>query len=354
VKIGGRDDGGVDILSTNKDSIDVAIQCKRRKLSVGPWAIREVAGAVAGGRHARRRPVLMTNAPVTPRRRKTAEEAGVRVIARKELVHAIWQLKNKAHTDIILDCFGEAAGDYARPAMPSKLLPETMVTLGIASCGIATVLVVVLHAVLAAPRPAAASPTVHVTATAPAAHLSDSASQPRPAEVVREYYAAISRHDWPSVWRLGGRNLGRGSYATYSGMAAGYKGTIRDTLTTLHTSGNTVSGRFLAYQTGGVTVPYRFTFMVHNGVIISGKAEYDTLWRFRPTLYLAQQKAPALTRSKSSAGRQTGFISFLASSRPADDLNEPKGRACAGPNVICRQILDNDDVSTARLGVSLR
>jgi hypothetical protein len=273
VKIGGPNDGGVDILATDRDGIDVAIQCKRRKRSVGPWAVREVAGAVAGGRHAHRHPVLMTNALVTPRGRKAAEEAGVRLIARQELVHAIWQLKTKTHPETILDCSGDATPDSVGPDTPSKVLPETMVTLGIAACGTVTVLVVVLHAVLVPPRPAAAAPAVRVTETAPAAHLSNSASQPGPAEVVREYYAAISRHDWPSVWRLGGRNLGRGPYATYRGMVAGYADTIRDTLTAVHTSRHTVSGQFLAYQAGGVIVPYRFTFVVRNGVIISGHAK---------------------------------------------------------------------------------
>lgn len=90
---------------------------------------------------------------------------------------------------------------------------------------------------------------------------------------MREYYAAISRHDWPSVWRLGGRDLGRGPYATYSGMVAGYKDTIRDVLIAAHADGNTVSGRFLAYQTEGVIRPYQFTFVVRNGVIVSGQAE---------------------------------------------------------------------------------
>jgi hypothetical protein len=64
-----------------------------------------------------------------------------------------------------------------------------------------------------------------------------------------------------------------GPYATYNAMIAGYKGTIRDVLTTVHPSENTVTGRFLAYQTGGVIHEYRFTFVVHNVVIVSGRAE---------------------------------------------------------------------------------
>lgn len=75
------------------------------------------------------------------------------------------------------------------------------------------------------------------------------------------------------MWRLGGRNLGRGPYATYDGMVAGYKDTIRDVLTSLHVTGDTATGRFLAYQTRDVTRPCQFTFLVRNGVIVSDQAE---------------------------------------------------------------------------------
>jgi hypothetical protein len=271
--IGGSDDGGADILATDEDDNEVAVQCKRRKRSVGPWAIREISGAVVGGRHANRRPVLMTNAPVTPRGRKAAAEAGVRVIAREELGHAIWQLKVKAHPEAALE--GTDAPDSARPAAPRKILPETAVALGVVCCATVTVLVVLIHALVATPRQTAAANRAASPAApaSPAARIARPVPRPSPAEVVRDYYAAISRHDWPSVWRLGGRNLGWGPYATYNGMVAGYKDTIRDVLTALHVSGDTVTGRFLAYQTGNVTRPYQFTFLVRNGVIVSGQAE---------------------------------------------------------------------------------
>jgi hypothetical protein len=109
-------------------------------------------------------------------------------------------------------------------------------------------------------RPAAASPS-----RGTAAHL-----EPAPRQVVRAFYAAISRHDWPQVWRLGGRNLGYGPYATYRGMIAGYAGTIRDQLTDLRVRGSAVTGHFLAYHVGGQVRAYRFGYVVRDGAIVSG------------------------------------------------------------------------------------
>jgi hypothetical protein len=84
---------------------------------------------------------------------------------------------------------------------------------------------------------------------------------PAPGAVVSEFFAAISRHDWPEVWRLGGKNLGYGPYASYSGMVSGYRGTIRDTLISIRTAGQTVSGQFRAYEAGGSVRTYEFTYI---------------------------------------------------------------------------------------------
>ena len=53
-------------------------------------------------------------------------------------------------------------------------------------------------------------------------------------------------------------------------MMSGYKGTIRDVLTEVNVSGQTVTGRFLAYQVDDVIQPYRFRYVVSGGVIVSG------------------------------------------------------------------------------------
>jgi hypothetical protein len=58
-------------------------------------------------------------------------------------------------------------------------------------------------------------------------------------------------------------------------MVSGYKNTIRDALTEVHASGNTVTGRFLAFQTGNAIRPYQFTYVVHDGVIVSGHQQEE-------------------------------------------------------------------------------
>ena len=275
--IGGSGDGGADILATGKDNRDVAVQCKRRKRSIGPWAIREIAGTVAGGRHARRQPVLMTNARVTPRGWEAAEERNVRVIARDQLGHAMWQVRNKAFQpeSVPEGQAGNTGLDASQPGSLQRVPPETTAIFGIVFCAAVTVLVVVIHALVASPRHGvatarAATATPVAASATPAAHISRPALQSEPVQVIRDYYAAISSHDWPLVWQLGGRNLGWGPYATYQGMISGYQDTIRDVLTEVHATGNTVTGRFLAYQTGGVIRPYQFTLVVRGGVIVSG------------------------------------------------------------------------------------
>ena len=153
--------------------------------------------------------------------------------------------------------------------------------LSVVACAALAVIVVFVHAGTAGPRPVpTASPraTSHAAGTPSAsavAHVSRQAPPPGPAEAVREYVTAINRHDWRQVWDLGGKNLGRGPYATYAGMISGYQGTIRDALTEIHVSGNTVTGQFLAYQAGNVIQPYRFEYTVRSGVIVSGYQHED-------------------------------------------------------------------------------
>ena len=94
-----------------------------------------------------------------------------------------------------------------------------------------------------------------------------------PREVALAYLAAISRHDWPEVWRLGGDNVGHGQYATYAGMVAGYAGTVKDVPLPLKVAGRTVSGHFLAYESDGEIRTYAFTYVIRNGVIVHATAD---------------------------------------------------------------------------------
>jgi hypothetical protein len=111
--------------------------------------------------------------------------------------------------------------------------------------------------------------------------------------VVRAFYAAISRHDWPRVWRLGGRNLGYGPYATYQGMVAGYAGTVRDEVTDLRARGSVVTGHFRAYHADGRVRAYRFSYVVGGGAITSGFQQDITGLRGRPGYGAGQARVPA-------------------------------------------------------------
>ena len=105
--------------------------------------------------------------------------------------------------------------------------------------------------------------------------LAASASGTGPATVVRAFFGAINKHDWQDVWSLGGKNLNRRPpYNTPSGMAKGYRCTTNDEIETLSSSGNTVSGRFLAHEASdGVRAEqtFEFSYLVADGVITSGR-----------------------------------------------------------------------------------
>jgi hypothetical protein len=91
------------------------------------------------------------------------------------------------------------------------------------------------------------------------------------------------------VWRLGGRNLGYGPYATYQGMVAGYAQTVRDSLTTLRVTGATVTGSFRAQQSDGTVRSYQFSYVIRGGAIVSGQ-QREALW-CRPVTVLASYGA---------------------------------------------------------------
>jgi len=91
-----------------------------------------------------------------------------------------------------------------------------------------------------------------------------------PAEVVEDFYAAINKHDWLSVWSLGGRYLGHGPYRTLPGMIQGYRCTVRDTVKGLTSSENTVSGYLVAhdsYRGLQSEQTYQFKYLVLRGAI---------------------------------------------------------------------------------------
>jgi hypothetical protein len=89
---------------------------------------------------------------------------------------------------------------------------------------------------------------------------------PRPRAVVIDYFAAVNARHWHQVWQLGGSNLSR----NYHAMVAGYAGTVRDEVESVRVSGDRVTVRLLAYQSGGVTRLYRISYEVRDGIITEG------------------------------------------------------------------------------------
>lgn len=112
---------------------------------------------------------------------------------------------------------------------------------------------------------ASAAPSHGASSSPPAAH-SPAPSAASPRAVVQAYIAAINQHDWPTVWRLGGRNFS----SSYAQMIAGYRRTARDVITSLTVHGDTVTARMLAYLTTGAVQTYLLQYVVADGVIVAG------------------------------------------------------------------------------------
>ena len=89
---------------------------------------------------------------------------------------------------------------------------------------------------------------------------------PRPRAVVIDFFAAVNARHWHQAWQLGGSNLSR----SYHAMVAGYAGTVRDEVESVHVSGDRVTVRLLAYQAGGGTRLYRISYEVRDGIITEG------------------------------------------------------------------------------------
>jgi hypothetical protein len=272
----------------------VVIRCLRQQDPVDAAAVSALRAAVTSGRHAGRAATLVTTARVAPDARALADGSGdgaaLTVADRAVLRH--WMEQARARV----------ADASPPPRGVAGLRRDTTVLAGVIACA---VVAVVAAAVLggpggtsrggttasaaglagavpgsasglpsASPIPSASPAPPRSAPASPSAHRSPSAAPAGdpgdPRQVVRAFYAAISGHDWPRVWRLGGRNLGYGPYATYRGMIAGYAGTVRDEVTDLRARGNQVSGHFRAYHSDGQVRTYRFSYLVRGGVIASG------------------------------------------------------------------------------------
>ncbi|WP_367130609.1 MULTISPECIES: serine/threonine-protein kinase [Streptomyces] len=90
-----------------------------------------------------------------------------------------------------------------------------------------------------------------------------------PQQVVQDYYAAISNHDYARAWQLGGKNLG-GSYEEF---VKGFATTASDSVTVTSVSGDTVGVELDATQTDGSHRYFSGTFTVNNGEIVSAAVQ---------------------------------------------------------------------------------
>jgi hypothetical protein len=233
----------VDFTAIAPDRTPVAVECKyRSKDKLGPELVDRIAGALTRDPYKWHKGILMTSADATDGAKAAAEGAGIELVD----LPLLRQWISEARTGL-----GHSLDQRrAHPAMKALV-------------GVACVLVV-LPVVMAFTLPSSAQPkatTKAPQATAPAPS--------GPSVVMREFYQAISQHNWHRVWRLGGKNLGHGPYASFSGMVAGYRETERDTLRALAVSGDTATGWFLAYQTTGVQA-YSFRYIVRGGTITGG------------------------------------------------------------------------------------
>jgi len=338
----GRRRVAVDLLARAPDGARVAVRCAPAKDAVNADAIASLHAAVTGGRLAGRAVTLVTNALVTPDARALAAEQGITVTDRAGLRHWMELARGGPRAP-----GGALPGDGPRPPSsalpgdgprpPSGALPGSdprapgegrvprrrirrpLLVIVAAGSGAALVVIgIVVNVITAAParqppaprpaglavagsaaipgttpvpvpsaRPVPARPSTPPAPTRPHITKKPAFATKRlpapPAKVVRAFYAAISSHDWELVWRLGGRNLGYGPYATYQGMVGGYAQTARDSLTTLRVTGDTVSGSFRAYQSDGTVRSYQFSYVVRGGAIVSGQ-QREVLWCRRVTV----------------------------------------------------------------------
>jgi len=268
----------VDIVATAPGRGLVAVECKRQKRKVNAPVVMKLVGAVNMAPYEGHAPILITNSFLNNVAR--AKARGVTVYERDGLGDLIAQARPW------MDQQGRAARDFMPEGidLPSASLPSSLVRspawhgkFGAAALSFAGIMTVVLLVQLTTPHRMASAAAGETSQPSSPASSRTRDPQPEaapraaaPAEVIRQFYAAISSHDWQRVWLLGGKNLGRGPYASYAGMVAGYRDTIRDVLKEDRAAGETVTGSFLAYQGNGTTRLYQFHYTVQDGVIIAG------------------------------------------------------------------------------------
>lgn len=278
-------DKGVDITAVSPDECArVAVEVKYRgkdRLQVGE--VKKLIGDISVTPYKDWDGILITNAVATREARKVADEhTRITLVERATLMQ--WLVEEEIKHDrygpvriptrdpgpIAIALTRTAVGRLIYRRIQSMSTVAKVTSAIVSVCCVAVLIVVVQIAAGSHDKTGNAQLNrAHVGRPSSAAVRSGA-----PDVVAKEFFAAISSHDWLRVWTLGGKNIGRGPYATYPGMVSGYRGTIRDVLMNLKAQGQTVSGEFLAYETGERVSTYDFVFVVRNGVIVSARQRW--------------------------------------------------------------------------------
>ena len=223
--VGGKGDGGVDIVSDSPSGRAMAYQCKRQKDRVPIKVIRELNGSLAH-EHCGRSGVLVTSAEITKDAGDLARKSGITVIERTAL--ADWMSRTRS----LIEQQGNAPSGQELPARRSSAK-------GTAAVGL-TVALLVAFAMFHSPA------STHPAAKTLPGH---SARRPMsPAAVIEANFAAINRHDWRTVWQLW-YHPAPGYGPGYRRLIDGYRLTARDVVTGLKTRGSAVFAHVVAYDT---------------------------------------------------------------------------------------------------------
>ena len=121
------------------------------------------------------------------------------------------------------------------------------------------------------PAAVASSGTTKTTTAGPRPHdrrdRDTGAGHPAdPRAVVKAYLDAINAHNWPKVWRLGGKHLN----SSYDSMLSGFQVTSYDVIMHMTAVGNAVEVRIRAHETTGPVQVYVLHFTVSGNVITGG------------------------------------------------------------------------------------
>jgi hypothetical protein len=84
-----------------------------------------------------------------------------------------------------------------------------------------------------------------------------------PAQVVRNYFAAINQHDYQRAWQLGGRNVGE----SYTAFVTGFASTEFDQLVIESVRGNVVTAGVIAIQSEGEQQNFQGVYTVSGAAV---------------------------------------------------------------------------------------